>query len=114
MNVVESDNMTSTISYLRQNIYNLPSFRSSLINNLNTSINANEIHFIPDQYGGWNVDVKFDPSSFDSSLKSSDFYLTRVSVALHNTLIELNAPQSDISNLINVTMTGSNNIVIKL
>ncbi len=115
MNVVESDNITSTISYLRQNVYSLPSFKASLINNLNQCINANEVHYTADQYGGWTIDVKFDSSKNEiDSLNNSEFYLTRVTIALHNTLIELGEARPDISNLINVTLVGSNNIIIRI
>ena len=115
MNVIESNNITSTISYLRQNVYILPEFKTLLISNLNKSINADEVYFTPDQYGGWTINVKFDSSKNNTnSSNSSDFYLIRVTVALHNTLISLKEARPDISNLVNVTVVGSDNIVIKI
>ena len=113
MNVIESDNITSTISYLRQNVYPLPTFKASLISNLNKNLGVNEIYFVPDQYGGWTIDIRFNPLN-NTSFKSSDICLTKVTAALQSTLIELGEERSDISNLVNVTIVGLNNIIIKL
>lgn len=114
MNVLESDNITSTISYLRQNVYSLPNFKSSLILNLNKSLNASNINFIPDQYGGWIINITMNSSDTINSFNSSDFYLTKVTSALYNTLIEFGEAREDTSNLVNVTIVGCNNIVIRI
>lgn len=114
MNVLESDNITSTISYLRQNIYSLPNFKSSLTLNLNKSLNANNISFVPDQYGGWIINITINSSNNINSFNSSDFYLTKVTSALYDTLVEFKEARQDISNLVNVTIVGCNNIVIRI
>lgn len=116
MNVVESNNITSTISYLRKNVYTLSDFKTIFCNNLNSSINANNIDFSPDQYGGWVISINFDKSKFGKmiSSNSSDFYLTRVVVALHNTLSQLGQSCSDVPNLVNVTLVGPDNLIIRI
>lgn len=114
MNVLESDNITSTISYLRQNVYSLPNFKSSLILNLNKNLNASNINFIPDQYGGWIINITMNSSDTINSFNSSDFYLTKVASALYNTLMEFREAKEDTSNLVNVTIVGCNNIVIRI
>jgi hypothetical protein len=116
MNVVESNNITSTISYLRNNIYTLSEFKTDFCNNLTNSLNANSIDFSPDQYGGWIISVNFNKSKFGNTISSnsSDFYLTRVVVALHNTLLQLEQSCPDVPNLVNVTLVGSDNLIIRI
>lgn len=115
MDVVESNNITNTISYLRTNIYNTANFRGEFIANLNKYINATSIKYSPDQYGGWSINIICDISKFNNFSNSSEFFLNKVFTALHTTLIEIGCNNITITpNIINVTVIGLDNIIVKI
>jgi len=114
MTVLESDNITSTISYLRQNIYSLPQFRTELINNLSIYLDANNVGFINNQYGGLDINVKYNPSN-DSGYRDSAFYLNKVIFVIQKTISAISKDNINItSSMVNVTSIGVDNIIIRI
>lgn len=114
MTVSESDNITSTISYLRQNVYSLPQFRAELISNLSLFLGANGVAFNHNQYGGLDINVKCKPSN-DSGHRDSAFYLNKIIFVIQKAVSATSKDNINItSSMINVTSVGADSIVIRI
>lgn len=129
MNVSYSDNVTNTIGYLRSNVYNKEVFKNLFSSNLKRAINASNVYFVPDQFGGWTVNVdiyKFDPptnpedfSDDEDNISMIDAitYIRKVCDALVDSImiVDRSVSCSDIAaNLVNVIITGPDSIIVKL
>lgn len=119
MTVLDSDNITSTISYLRTNVYSKPQFKAEFIGSFSEMFNAYDFKFQCDQYGGLNIDIGFDPSKFDNEISKSfsdqySFYLNKASKALQKIINKLGEYVTITPNLINITIVGTNNIIIRI
>ena len=128
MTVLDSDNITSTISYLRTNVYSKPQFKAEFIGSFSEMFNAYDFKFQCDQYGGLNIDIGFDPSKFDNEISKSfsdqysfylfsdqySFYLNKASKALQKIINKLGEYVIITPNLINITIVGTNNIIIRI
>ena len=117
MNVSYSDNVTNTIGYLRSNVYNKEVFKSEFRFNLNSSINASNISFNPDQFGGWIVSANVENTSDDRAVPEAATYTSKVADALVDSimLVDRSVSCSDIAaNLVNVIITGPDSIIVKL
>lgn len=112
MNVSYSNNVTNTVKNLRENVYGKEEFKSSFSKNLENAISAENISFIPDQFGGWSVNVTTNTEDTESSA-----YVMKVTEALVDTIHSIDHAIStkDIAcNLANVIVAGHDNIIVKL
>ena len=117
MNVSYSDNVTNTIGYLRSNVYNKDQFKMMFCSNLNRTINASNILFNPDQFGGWIVSANVENTSDDRAVPEAATYTSKVADALVDSImfVDRSVSCSDIAaNLVNVIITGPDSIIVKL
>ncbi len=112
MNVQYSNSLIDTIQVNRKKIYNSDLFKTSFTNNLINTINATDIRFVPEQFGGWSVCIRTD-----SNINSSNNYVSTIEKILSDTLREIDKSLVNnklLSNIFNIIITGSNSFVIKL
>lgn len=115
MNVVESDNITSTVSYLRKNVYSSPDFKSSFIENVSNELNVVKADFFPEQYGGWSISITTGEN--DSKSNTSEFYLNKIMNPLKDTIKQYAKyidSDSINSGILNVITTGSDTFTVKI
>ena len=112
MNVQYSDDIIKTIHTNRKNIYNSDRFKISFANNLMSSLDATDVQFIPEQFGGWSVCI-----NTNSNQNSYNNYVLAIEKILFQTFREIDQSLVNnklLSNIFNIVMTGSNSFVIKL
>ena len=121
MNVNYSDTVTDTVKTLREKVYNTEEFKSKFTSELENSICATETKFVPEQFGGWSVNIITDrngSSKLGVSTQESSSYLKKISDALTSSIRSVNRSVNCTnvvsSNLANVIVTGSNSITVKL
>lgn len=114
MDVNYSDNVTGTIRTLRESVYNTDEFKSEFSSNLKSSISATDATFIPEQFGGWSVNVNMN----DVNIQDYKSYLAKIADALTSSIHTVNKSVDykniSSSSLTNVVVTGSNSLAIKL
>lgn len=114
MDVNYSDNVTGTIRTLRESVYNTDEFKSEFSSNLKNSISATDATFIPEQFGGWSVNVNMN----DVNIQDYKSYLAKIADALTSSIHTVNKSVDykniSSSSLTNVVVTGSNSLAIKL
>ena len=100
MNVNYSDTVTDTVRSLRE------------------SVSATETKCVPEQVGGWSVNITTDKENIGVSTQESRSYLGKISDALtssiHTVDRSVNYSKISPSNLANVVVTGENSITVKL
>lgn len=121
MNVSVSDQITDSIKFLRLNVYNSKDFMNTFSTQLTSRIHAIDVRYIPDQFGGWSVDVTVNRNKgIEDGIENqhSDNYVEKVINAL---LDSINSTGYSISNytsiaynLANVVITGNDSISIKI
>lgn len=121
MNVSYSDTVTDTVKALRENVYNTEEFKSKFILELEKNICATEVKFVPEQFGGWSVNITTDrnkSSELGVFTQESSSYLKKISDALtssiHSVNHSVNYTNVSPSSLANVIVTGTNSITAKL
>lgn len=121
MNVNYSDSVTDTIRTLRENVYNTEKFKQEFTEALEKSVGATEAKFIPEQFGGWSVNIITDKDKCNElgvSNQESRSYLGKISDALTSSIrsVDRTVKYSGVSpvSLTNVVVTGENSITVKL
>lgn len=118
MNVNYSDIVTDTVKTLREKVYNTEEFKSAFTSELESCICATETKFVPEQFGGWSVNITTDKSKSNVPTQESTSYLLKISDALTSSIHavdhSVNCNQVSPSNLANVIVTGINSITVKL
>lgn len=121
MNVNYSDSVTDTIRTLRESVYNTERFEQEFTKALEKFIGATDVDFIPEQFGGWSVNVTTDKDKGNElgiSAQESSSYLGKISDALTSSIrnVDRTVGYSGIlpMNLTNVIVTGENSITVKL
>ena len=118
MDVSYSNNITDLSKALREKVYNTDEFKKEFATELEQSIGAVETSFVPDQFGGWSVNICLDRDKSDVEDHTSSSYIGKISEALASSIHDLDHSAkytSDVaSNLINVMITGPSSIVVKL
>lgn len=113
MNVPYSNDVINTVKYFRENIYGTDEFKETFSSNLSKTINATNTDYIPEQLGGWSVNVS---TSSSGKIESSE-YVNIVADVLADTIHNINKSIScrELAvNLSNVLVTGPNSISIRL
>lgn len=120
MNVNYSDSVTDTIRTLRENVYNTEKFKLEFAEGLEKSVGATDVTYIPEQFGGWSVNVTTDKDKSNELgiAQESSSYLSKISDTLTSSIrnVDRTVSYSGISpmNLTNVIVTGENSITVKL
>lgn len=120
MNVSYSDTVTNTVKTLRENVYCKESFKEEFTTALNHAIGAIDTAFVPEQFGGWAVNVTTNRSEGEKlgiNEQTSTSYLGKVTEALGDTIHNIDctiAYKDVISNLANVVVTGQQSLTVKL
>ena len=118
MNVNYSDTMTDTVRSLREKVYNTEKFKQEFTEALEKFVGATETKFVPEQFGGWSVNIITDKDKTGVSTQESRSYLGKISDALtssiHTVDRSVNYSKISPSNLANVVVTGENSITVKL
>jgi len=120
MNVSYSDSVTNTVKNLRENVYCKDEFKEEFSTALQDSIGAIDTSFVPEQFGGWSVNVTTNRSKgteLGIEEQTSTSYLSKVVNALANTIhaVDCTVACSNVaSNLANVVMTGHDSLTVKL
>ena len=120
MNVADSKNITNMIQYLRKNIYGTDEFKEKFKNELKNISYAIDTEFVPDQFGGWQVNTIINRNKgFEDGIKdqASNNYTPKVHDALMNTIRSIDKtviPSDQDINLANTIITGPDSIMIKI
>lgn len=118
MNVSYSDTVTNTVKNLRENVYNTEKFKEEFASELEKSIYATETTFVPEQFGGWSVNVTTDSDKLGVDSQESRSYLNKIADALTSSIHSVNRSINYAcvmpSSLANVIVTGRNSITVKL
>ena len=118
MNVNYSDIVTDTVRSLREKVYNTEKFKQEFTEALEKNVGATETKFVPEQFGGWSVNITTDKDKTGVSTQESRSYLGKISDALTSSIhaVDRSVTYSKISpsNLANVVVTGENSITVKL
>lgn len=118
MNVNYSDIVTDTVRSLREKVYNTEKFKQEFTEALEKNVGATETKFVPEQFGGWSVNITTDKDKTGVSTQESRSYLGKISDALTSSIhsVDRSVSYSKISpsNLANVVVTGENSITVKL
>ena len=118
MNVNYSDTVTDTVRSLREKVYNTDKFKQEFTEALEKNVGATETKFVPEQFGGWSVNITTDKDKTGVSTQESRSYLGKISDALTSSIhaVDRSVSYSKISpsNLANVVVTGENSITVKL
>ena len=118
MNVSYSDTVTNTVKNLRENVYNTEKFKEEFTSELEKSIYATETTFVPEQFGGWSVNVTTDSDKHGVDSQESRSYLSKIANALTSSIHSVNRSINYAcvmpSSLANVIVTGRNSITVKL
>lgn len=118
MNVNYSDIVTDTVRSLREKVYNTEKFKQEFTEALEKNVGATETKFVPEQFGGWSVNITTDKDKTGVSTQESRSYLGKISDALTSSIhsVDRSVSYSKISpsNLTNVVVTGENSITVKL
>lgn len=119
MNVGFSDNITDITKTLRSTVYCNDEFKQAFTDELKKSICAIDTQYVPEQFGGWSINVSVDRDKCkDVGIdQTSSSYIGKISNALiasiHN--IDHSASYESVANnLANVIITGNDSIVVKL
>ena len=113
MDVSDSNKIISTIKLLRENVYCKENFKQSFSDQLK-SIGAIDVLYIPEQFGGWSININTSTTHIDSGT-----CVKIIADILINTINMINSKiihYSNLisSNLINVIITGPKSFVIKI
>lgn len=119
MNVDFSNNITDITKLLREKVYDTDKFKNSFVDELKTSICATDASFVPDQFGGWSVNISVDRDKCKEAgiCQNSTSYLNKISSSLASAIHNTNKSfsySSMTNNLANVIITGNDSIVVKL
>ena len=118
MNVNYSDTVTDTVRSLREKVYNTEKFKQEFTEALEKFVGATDTKFVPEQYGGWTVNITTDKDKTGVSTQESRSYLGKISDALTSSIhtVDRSVKYSKISpsNLANVVVTGENSITVRL
>ena len=121
MNVNYSDIVTDTVKTLREKVYNTEEFKNEFVSELEKNICATDTKFVPDQFGGWSVNVSIDRDKsieLGVSTQESTSYLGKIANALtssiHTVDRSINCSGIAPSNLANVVVTGVDSITVRL
>lgn len=122
MDVNYANDVVGTIKTLRESIYNTDKFKSEFSSELKKeSITDADASYIPDQFGGWNVQVSVDQNVAEGESNtedSSNLLISKVTSALTSSIHAVNKSVSskltDPSILTNVVASGPSSITVKL
>lgn len=121
MDVNYSNDVVGTIKTLRESIYNTDEFKSEFSSELGKSIAATNTSYVPDQFGGWSVNVTVDQNVIEGEYDTEDsskLLLDKVSSALatsiHAVSKEAGHTLTNPSILTNVVVSGPSSITVKL
>ena len=132
MNVKESNTITRCIENLRKDAYNTDLFKDIFKAELIHHINAIDVEFIPEQLGGFSIRINVDRNACADSIpmQHSECYMAGIIKGYCNILNDMFklyprlqyieedfqkiCADNNISNLINVIISGSNEIIVKI
>ena len=86
MNVNYSDTVTDTVRSLREKVYNTEKFKQEFTEALEKFVGATETKFVPEQFGGWSVNITTDKDKTGVSSQESRSYLGKISDALTSSM----------------------------
>lgn len=121
MDVNYTNDILNTVKTLRESIYNTDQFKTEFSSELESSIAATNTSYIPDQFGGWNVQVTIDQSVINNESNTEDstkLLIDKVTSALttsiHNVNKSISSKLINPSNLTNIVLSGPSSITVKL
>ena len=132
MNVKESNTITRCIENLRKDAYNTDLFKEIFKAELIHCINAIDVEFIPEQLGGFSIRINVDRNACADSIpmQHSECYMAGIIKGYCNILNDMFRlypklqyieedfqkiyADNNISNLINVIISGNNTIIIQI
>lgn len=132
MNVKESTDITNCISNLRKDVYNTEFFKRLFTAQLESSIHVIDVEYIPEQLGGFSIRANVDRNACKSLIPSqhSEYYVTWICSAYQSVLAHIFntypstqyieedflkiCGDNNISNLVNVVISGDNMIIIQI
>lgn len=121
MDVNYTNDVLGTIKTLRESIYNTDQFKSEFSSELRESIAATDTSYIPDQFGGWNVQVTVDQNvaegeanTEDSSKLLLDKVTSALTTSIHAVSKSVGSKLTNPSVLTNVVVSGPSSITVKL
>lgn len=132
MNVKESNTITRCIENLRKDAYNTDLFKEIFKAELIHRINAIDVEFIPEQLGGFSIRINVDRNACADSIpmQHSECYMAGIIKGYCNILNDMFRlypklqyieedfqkiyADNNISNLINVIISGNNTIIIQI
>lgn len=108
----------STIQHLRSSIYPEETFKTNFSKQLSKKLCAKEVSYIPEQFGGWNVNVVINQDKRNKLGKesTSESYYPDVMDCLLSSikLCEHVSYSQNIAHLANVVISGADSLIIKI